>query len=607
MPGIVGIITGGPEEEKWHELNTMAGLLMHEGTYRKALYVDQNMGLYLGVVSHQGAFDDRMPVFNENGDIILFFSGETFDEPAVEYNLLAKGHSFTPGSASYLVHLYEEMGDSFFKKINGLFCGVLIDKRQKRAFLFNDRYGMKRLYYSEAKGALKFSTEAKSLILTGSPGRSFDERGLIELVICGCPLENRTLFQGVSLLPAGSRWTIQEKSRVSKAQYFDFSIWENQEVLSLKDFYPQFRETMRRILPRYIKPQPGVGISLTGGLDTRIIMAYAMLEPQQIPCYSFNGMYRDCNDVIIARKIASICGQEHRTINLDKSFLTEFQKYVEKAIWISEGVADLSAAVELYMNKIVREFSFVRLTGNYGGEVLRRSRSLGRVSRQRMMALTGLDGEIQRVKSLIDGLYHKHGLTFALLYDGPWHEYGRISVESSQLVQRTPYLDNDLISLMYQAPPAATGSKAISCKLIFDGNPRLTSVPTDRGYPLGMRTPIRLIRHAAVESLFKAEYFFNYGAPQWLAKTEQIFPWFRPDRLFLGRHKFYHFRSWFRDELSGFVSEILLDRQALNRSYIDAKKLQRIVQMHTRGSGNFTNEIHLAVTLELTSRMFLDH
>ena len=437
----------------------MVDLLVHESTHQKAVRAYEELGLYVGIVSHEDALDDGMPVSNERGDIILFFSGETFFDPAVEYDLITNGHSFKQGSASFLVHLYEEKEDAFFQDLNGWFCGVLIDRRQKRTFLFNDRYGMKRLYFSERRGRFRFSTEAKALLHTEKKGQCFDEQGLIERIACGCPLENRSLFKGISLLPGGSKWLIKDKSVFKKLKYFDFSSWESQKALSETVFYPKLRDTVIRILPRYMRPEQTVAMSLTGGFDTRIIMACADLEPRQILCYTFNGMYHDCYDVVVAREIASICGQEHRTITMDDIFLKEFRRYAEKTVWISEGMIDLSAAADLYMNEIVKEFSQVRLTGNYGSEVLRRSRLLGNVSYPSIIANPGLQNSIIQVKDLIDHLYRKHALTYTLLYEGPWHEYGRYSVESSQLVQRTPYTDNDLISLMYQAPPQATTDK----------------------------------------------------------------------------------------------------------------------------------------------------
>ena len=606
MPGLVGIVSSSSIEQNRRDLQIMIGSMMHEPSYRKREYIDEEAGLYLGAISHQGATDDCMPVFNEERDIILIFSGETFTDTENVQSLARRGHDFKQNSVEYLVHLYEEEGEEFYEKLNGWFCGVLVDKRKKLAVIFNDRYGMRRLYYSTKEGAVRFSTEAKALFQIDNMARAFDKRGLLEYFVCGCPLQERTLFEGIHLLPGGSRWIIINKSVVEKSRYFDISTWENKETLPLEFFYPRLRETFRRILPIYLMPNPSIGISLTGGLDTRMIMANAALKPGQIPCYSFSGMYRDCYDAKIARKVAYICGQDHVTIRLGKDFLNQFPMYAEKTIKITEGSIDLNAAPDLYMNAKVKKISSVRLTGNYGSEVLRGVRWLQGERQPNAIASPDLNAGLAHANALISELNKKHPLTFTLFCDGPWHEYGRYAIESSQLVQRTPYMDNELVSLMYQAPTDAASNKLLSIRLIADGNPALIRIPTDRGFPLDERTPKRMFYRFLFEGLFKAEYVLNYGAPQWLVNIEHFLPILRLEKLFLGRHKFYHFRSWFRDELSGYIKEILLDRLALGRPFFNSENVEKMVILHTSGKGNFTREIHIALNLELTSRIILE-
>ena len=606
MPGLVGILSKESPEKNRQYLRRMLDCLMHEPTYQDKIYLDDQAGLYAGSVSHSGAFDDGMPISNEKGDVLLIFSGETFDDPSTSKTLAERGHSFKPGCADYLVHLYEETGNAFFEKLNGWFCGILIDKRIGQTVVFNDRYGMKRVYYAENEGNFWFSTEAKALIRIGAAARAFDHQGLIELITCGCPLENRTLFEGVRLLPGASRWVIRDQRIAEKSKYFDVSTWENKDRLPLGVFYPRLRETFRAILPRYLKPNPTIGISLTGGLDTRIIMSNANLNPGQIPCYTYSGMYRDCYDVTLARKIARLCRQDHRTIRLGEDFLAAFPFYAEKTIRVSEGAIDLNAAPDLYTSGLAKKIGLVRVSGNFGSEVLRRVRWLKGIEKPSALIHRDLWAGIATAKALLDRLSARHPLTFSLFFDGPWHEYGRHAVESSQLVERTPYTDIDLVSLLYQAPPEATSSNALSIKLIVDGNPDLAGLPTDRGVPLDGKTPAKIFYRVFSEALFKTEYVINYGAPQWLAQMEYYLPFFRLDRLFLGRHKFYHFRRWFRDELSGFLKETLLDGRALSRPYFNANQLERMLKLHTSGKGNYTNEIHLALRLELVNRILFE-
>src|SRR5206468_5989917 len=51
----------------------------------------------------------------------------------------------------------------------------------------------------------------------------------------------------------------------------------------------------------------------------------------------------------------------------------------------------------------------------------------------------------------------------------------------------------------------------------------------------------------ALEFLRKAEYAYDYGMPQWMARIDHLLLPLRLERLFLGRHKFSHFRVWYRD------------------------------------------------------------
>ena len=135
-------------------------------------------------------------------------------DPETRTGLRQKGHELGQTAGSWLVHLYEEEGDRFFEKLNGLFSGLLIDKRQAKAFLFNDRYGVERIYWHETKDAIFFASEAKALLRILPEQRAFDEEGVAQFLTFGCTLGGRTLFRGVHLLPGGSVWSF-EKGEVS--------------------------------------------------------------------------------------------------------------------------------------------------------------------------------------------------------------------------------------------------------------------------------------------------------------------------------------------------------------------------------------------------------
>src|SRR5262249_29247749 len=158
-------------------------------------------GLGIGWISHPGSFSDCMPVWNEEKNVCLIFTGEDYQDRSAIDRLRAEGHQFSAQNAGYLVHLYEEMELGFLERMNGWFSGLIVDLRKEQAFLFNDRYGIGRICYHEHEGKFYFSSEGKSLLKVLPHLRSLDFKSLGELFSCGSVLQNRTLFSGVSLVP----------------------------------------------------------------------------------------------------------------------------------------------------------------------------------------------------------------------------------------------------------------------------------------------------------------------------------------------------------------------------------------------------------------------
>src|SRR5262249_4475485 len=129
--------------------------------------------------------------------------------------------------------------------------------------------------------------------------------------------------------------------------------------------------TMSRILPAYFYPVRDVGLSLTGGLDTRMVMAGRPPQVKSGACYTYAGIYRRCFDVEVASKIATECGQRHHVIHLEEDFFREFSRLAEETVWLTDGCLDLLAAHEVYFSRRSRQLAPIRLTGNYGSEILR--------------------------------------------------------------------------------------------------------------------------------------------------------------------------------------------------------------------------------------------
>lgn len=605
MPGLVGIITKAPRERVERELNLMVRAIYHDQSYTTGTWVDERLGVYVGWAVRKGSFSDGMPIVNEREDAVLFFSGEEYPAPELVGQLKERGHRVGRDGASYLVHLYEEDA-AFPAGLNGRFQGLLIDRTQGSTILFNDRYGMGRVYYSETQDGFYFAAEAKAILAVRPELRRIEPRGMGEFVACGCVLENRTLFEGVQLLPCASAWRFLNGSLQTRKTYFEPRLWEEQSPLDAESYYQELRSVFTRILPRYFSSGERIGMSLTGGLDTRMVLAFHKADPGELPCYSFGGMFRDCQDVILARRIARACNQSYEVIPVGNEFLANFPHYAERTVYLTDGCTDISHSPDLFANERAARIAPVRMTGNYGSEVLRGSRAFKPVPPAPGAFTLDFLHNIESAGATYRNLLQGHPLSFAVFRQAPWHHYGLLALEQTQVAVRSPFLDNDVVRTVFRAPPVSLTGPDVSLRLIEDGDKSLMRIRTDRGLAGEHGALSASMLRSYLEFTAKAEYAYDYGMPQWLAKVDRGLASLHPERLFLGRHKFYHFRIWYREALSDYVQQMLLDERTLSRPYLERKAVEEMVRDHVSGWRNHTLSINKLLTLEHVHRLFLD-
>ena len=611
MPGIVGLITKQPREWAEPQLLRMVESLRHHSSYKTGTWIDESVGIYVGWAERENSFSDGMPLRNERGDIVLIFSGEEFPEPGIRQRLAERGHAVEVKGPSYLVHLAEDDA-AFPAGLNGRFHGLLVDQTRGIATLFVDRYGMHRIYYHESNETFYFAGEAKAILAARPETRRTNARGLGELIACGCVLENRTLFEGIHVLPPASAWVCRNGSVERKAEYFHPAEWENQDPLEPEAYYRELREVFSRDLPRYFNGSEKIGVSLTGGLDTRMILAWWKPAPGSLPFYTFGGTYRDSQDVRVARKVAKFCGQSHEVIPVGQEFLSRFAHYAERTVYLTDGCADVSRAPVLYTNERAVQIASVRMTGNYGSEVLRRMVALKSSEPTSGLFHPELRPHFRAAKETCARLLEGHPVSVIAFRQVPWYHWGLLALEQTQLSPRSPYLDNDLVRTAFRAPDSSIVKSSIFAdhdvclRLIADGNAALSQIRSDRGLG-GQGGPAAVLTRTLQEVAFRAEYEYDYGMRPWVARIDHLLSPLHLERLFLGRHKYAHFRVWYRDALSKYVQEMLLDPRTLSRPYLERSAVEGIVHSHLKGDRNYTTAIHNVLTLELIHRQLLDN
>ena len=317
-------------------------------------------------------------------------------------------------------------------------------------------------------------------------------------------------------------------------------------------------------------------------------------------------MFRENQDVRVARRISRLCGQSHEVIPTGHDFLSRFADYAERSVYLTDGCIDLARSPDLYVSEKARQIAPVKIVGTYGSEVL--------TLVQAFEPKTLLDGlfdpellaSVVNARTTYTELRRAHPVTFTAFQQTPWWHYGILALEETQLTVRSPFLDNDFIRTVYRAPASVGAARDVRRRLINDGNPTLARVRTDRALGEGANVLAATVFRMLLEFTFKAEYAYDYAMPQWLARLDHLFSPLHLERVFLGRHKVFHFRVWYREPLSNYVRDMLLDTRTLSRPYLGRHVVEGLVRGHLKGNQNYTGEINKLLTLELLQRLFFD-
>jgi asparagine synthase (glutamine-hydrolysing) len=567
----------------------MLGSMMHENFYVSSTVSFAELGIYAGCVAHPD-FLVASPGRSRNSEIELVFSGECFRSDEAE------------SSQSWIVNQYKRIGDRCVEQLNGHFSGLLVDRRQNKAFLFNDRYGLERIYVHESKGATYFASEAKALLAILPDLRAFDQIGVAQYLAYGCTLGERTLFRGASLLPGGSKWTFESGEIRNKKRYFEPASWETQESLTAEEFMAEFSATFQRILPRYSEDEESVGIALTGGLDTRMVMACLPETETTHPCYTFVGETGLTLDARLAAQIADVKGLKHQVLRIEPDFLRDFESYLDRTITATDGCVGALASHEIYFNARARELSPIRLTGNFGSEIFRSVCTFKPLGLQRELlshdCAAAVASQTQRAVS-----EKVHPVTFAAFREIPWNLFGLLAAGRSQLTFRTPYLDNDLVALAYRAPVAQRRSPLPALEVIRSTSPELARIPTDRGELLAATALGHVSRRVFGELTFKLDYYHKEGLPTFMSPFEPLLNSLASLGL-LGLHKFLPYRRWFQNELAGTIMERVLSERVRQAPWWSKSAPERVAWAHISGRGNYLREINTVLTLEAVDRLF---
>ena len=339
----------------------MIGALHHRGPDDTGFYVDRDVGLAnarLSIIDIEGG---HQPIQNEDGTVRVTYNGEIYNYRQLRHELEVQGHSFrTKSDTEVIVHSYEQYGEDFVKKLNGMFAIALWDSKERKLILARDRIGIKPLHYALQKNTLLFASETKA-ILQAPFKRTVDLESLYSLLNLAYIPGNGTLIKGIHKLPPSTLLVFQNGSiRINsywQIPTVDLTIDENDVICKLQSTLGEsVRDQMVADVP--------IGCFLSGGLDSSTIVAYASKvcsQPLKTFCMGFGEETDEFRD---ARLIAERFGTDHHELMVDSS---QGVRLYPRMIWHME--VPKYNLYPWFVCELVSKHVKVCLSGNGGDEV----------------------------------------------------------------------------------------------------------------------------------------------------------------------------------------------------------------------------------------------
>jgi len=619
MPGIIGIFSENKMPQIDSLLNKMVRPTLHEDWYKVDKYAHPNFAIYR---LHFGKFNpEKQPIFNEDKSLCIFMDGKVYGYEREKKLLRQKGHKFIINNdPEFCLHLYEEEGEYFAKRLNGAFLIVIYNFKQKKLLIFNDRYGLLPHYYALVNEKLFFAPEAKAILEVKIMKKEIENKAIADLFAFGELIGNKTFFKNIQTLPPASILKY-ENDRFSIKQYWDFN-YNPDYSKPENEIVDELVNTFKKAVKIRIQDNYNYGILLSGGLDSRsVATAMAKEKKDKITAITFGPA--DCSEVKIAKQVVQKIGVQLKHLSITPQMMIENAK---KTIYLSDGLNFIGASFTPPILEEIRKeidiiFGGLALDLTLGGSYLdkfsykfRNKQELSDMLYKRRRLF--LDTEVRELfqdryfkkvknypldsfsdsfnKTQEDNLQNKMDHFFLQNHVRRFTFMGLV-LSRYYLDYSTPTYDNNFIDVILTIPPELRVNHHIYRKFLQKFSPELMQIPYDKTL-LNPNLPI---------SFWQASIKYHYYLESIKKRIRRI----SKNKIFLPPKKSYvNFYEWFykNREWQNYFLNLLLSKNTIStKEYLNREYIRRLFEEHFSGRKDNSMKILRIATFELFLKLFL--
>jgi asparagine synthase (glutamine-hydrolysing) len=318
-------------------------------------------------LSERGA----QPMHDEALGLTVVFNGCIYNHHELRDELIALGHSFVSTSdTEVLLKGWAQWGEELPSHLYGMFAFALHEASSGRTVLVRDRLGVKPLYLAEVAGGLRAASTLPAVLAGGGVDTSVDPVAVHHYLswhsVVPAP---RTILRGVRKLPPATLLVIEADGRRRERVYWDPSF---ERVLDVDDWPEAIRSALQVAVRRRMVADVPVGILLSGGLDSSLIVALLAGEGQHgLATFSigFEDIgEREGDEFAYSDLIAREFGTDHHQLRIGRGRLVEALPQAIEAM--SEPMVSHDCVAFWLLSEAVRRDRKVVQSGQGADEVL---------------------------------------------------------------------------------------------------------------------------------------------------------------------------------------------------------------------------------------------
>ena len=327
-------------------LRRMTGSIAHRGPDDEGYLISGPVGLGFRRLSIIDLAGGHQPMSDEDESVWVVFNGEIYNFHELRADLRRRGHRFrTSSDTEVIVHGYKEWDTGVFDRLNGMFGLAIWDVRRRRLVVARDAMGIKPVYYRRTAGRLMFGSEIRA-VLAGDPVAPDVDPVALNLFLrfryTPSPL---TIFSGIRKLAPGTM-LIAEEGACREERWYDFTPVPFSDRKSEKEAEEELVQLYQGAVERHLLSDVPVGILLSGGLDSGLLLALMNEHGASWPAYTvgYGEVFED-DELADAAKTAALLGARHVAVRLDRA---EFERALPKIVACLEEPITSSSIVPMY-------------------------------------------------------------------------------------------------------------------------------------------------------------------------------------------------------------------------------------------------------------------